>query len=103
MSVSAVDGDAYVLDVREPDEWSAGHVPGSHHIPMRDVPGRLDDLPDDREIVVACRVGARSAQVVAYLRANGRENVTNLDGGLMAWAGQGRALVSEDGSAPEVI
>jgi rhodanese-related sulfurtransferase len=103
VSAAAVGDDAYLLDVRESDEWEAGHVPGSHHLPMHEIPARLDDLPDDREIVVACRVGGRSAQVVAYLRANGRENVTNLDGGLMAWAAHGRPLVTDDGSAAEVI
>ena len=93
---------AYVLDVREEEEWVAGHPPGAHHLPMMDVPARLDEIPADGDVVVACRVGARSAQVVMYLLANGRGNVRNLDGGLVAWARAGRPLVSEDGRVPEV-
>jgi rhodanese-related sulfurtransferase len=93
---------AYLLDVREEEEWVAGHPPGAHHLPMMDVPVRLDEIPADRDVVVACRVGARSAQVVMYLLANGRGNVRNLEGGLVAWARAGRPLVSEDGRAPEV-
>lgn len=103
VTAADVTDDAYVLDVREPDEWAAGHVPGSHHLPMNDVPARLDEVPDDRAVVVACRVGGRSGQVVQYLRAAGRDNVVNLDGGLMAWAARGRPLVTEDGSAPTVL
>jgi rhodanese-related sulfurtransferase len=93
---------AYVLDVREEEEWVAGHPPGAHHLPMMDVPARLEEIPADGDVVVACRVGARSAQVVMYLLANGRGNVRNLDGGLVAWARAGRPLVSEDGRVPEV-
>ena len=93
---------AYLLDVREEEEWVAGHPPGAHHLPMMDVPARLDEIPADGDVVVACRVGARSAQVVMYLLANGRGNVRNLDGGLVAWARAGRPLVSEDGRVPEV-
>jgi rhodanese-related sulfurtransferase len=93
---------AYVLDVREEEEWVGGHPPGAHHLPMMDVPARLDEIPAEGDVVVACRVGARSAQVVMYLLANGRGNVRNLDGGLVAWARAGRPLVSEDGRVPEV-
>lgn len=93
---------AYLLDVREADEWAAGHPPGAHHIPMMEIPARMGEIPDDADVVVACRVGARSAQVVAYLVAAGRENVRNLDGGLIAWARAGQPLISEDGSDPQV-
>lgn len=94
---------AYLLDVREPDEWAAGHAPGSYHLPMSQLPARLDEVPAERDVVVVCRVGARSAHVVAYLRANGFENVANLDGGLAEWAAVGKPLVSEDGRAGRVI
>ena len=102
VSAAEVESDAYLLDVREADEWVAGHAPGAHHIPMMEIPSRLDEVPEVGDVVVVCRVGARSAQVVAYLRAGGRENVRNLDGGLIAWTVAGRPLVSEDGRAPEV-
>jgi rhodanese-related sulfurtransferase len=102
MSVSDVPLDAFLLDVREDDEWTAGHAPGALHVPMMEIPARADDVPTDRDVVVVCRVGARSAQVVAYLRQNGFDRVTNLDGGMADWEAAGRPMVSEDGGAPRV-
>lgn len=102
-SPADVDDGALLLDVREPDEWAAGHAVGAVHLPMMSVPTRLGDLPRDRDMVVVCRVGARSAQVVGYLMAQGWDRVRNLDGGMIAWAQAGRAMVSEDGHDPRVI
>jgi rhodanese-related sulfurtransferase len=99
VSPADVASDAYLLDVREPDEWAAGHSRGAVHLPMMELPGRLSEVPDDRDVVVICRVGARSAQVVQYLLRNGWTNVRNLDGGMHAWAAAGRPLVTEDGGA----
>jgi rhodanese-related sulfurtransferase len=93
---------AYLLDVRESDEWAAGHAPDAHHVPMMEIPARLDEIPLDRDVVVVCRVGARSAQVVAYLLSLGRDRAVNLDGGMIAWAHAGRPMVSEDGGVPQV-
>jgi rhodanese-related sulfurtransferase len=98
-----VDDDAYLLDVREDDEWVAGHAPGAHHLPMMEVPARLADVPQDGDVVVVCRMGGRSGQVVAYLRQNGWDNVRNLEGGMEDWAAAGKDLVSEDGQPPRVI
>lgn len=95
--------DAYLLDVREPDEWSAGHPPGAHHLPMMDVPARLAEIPTDRDVVVVCRSGARSAQVVGYLMGNGWDNVRNLAGGMHRWAATGRSMASEDGQPARVL
>lgn len=89
-----------VLDVREPFEWAAGHIDGALHIPLGDLPARLAEVPTTQTLVV-CKVGGRSAQAVAWLSQQGRE-VVNLDGGMLDWAGAGRALVSEDGSDPHV-
>ena len=77
--------DVYVLDVREPHEWSTGHLTNATHIPMREIPSRLADIPKDRDIVVVCRSGARSANVQQFLKANGITRVRNLIGGLMGW------------------
>lgn len=96
VSVGAVAPDAFLLDVREPGEWDAGHVDGALHIPMNDIPARLDAIPVDREVVVVCRVGGRSAQVTAWLNAQGWR-CRNLDGGLVAWARAGRPLVTDGG------
>jgi rhodanese-related sulfurtransferase len=103
VDAAGVADDAYLLDVREPDEWAAGHPPGAHHVPMMQIPTRADEVPTDRDVVVVCRVGGRSAQVVAYLKQRGFDNVYNLDGGMFAWAAAGRPVVGEDGSAGHVV
>jgi rhodanese-related sulfurtransferase len=101
-SVDEVSDDTFLLDVREDDEWTAGHIPGARHVPMMEIPVRSDEIPTDRDVVVVCRVGSRSAQVVAYLRQNGWDRVINLDGGMSAWDAAGRPMVSEDGGAATV-
>ena len=78
--------EVFLLDVREPMEWNVSHLENAKHIPMRQVPSSIDALPKDREIVVYCRTGARSANVQHYLLANGFTKVKNLAGGLKAWA-----------------
>ena len=104
-SVSAADvaPAAYLLDVREADEWAAGHAPGAHHLPMMEVPARVAEVPTDADVVVVCRAGARSGQVVSYLLAHGWDNVRNLDDGMHGWAAAGRDLVSEDGQPARVL
>src|SRR5215207_7922667 len=99
VTVNEVPADAYLLDVREDDEWAAGHAPGAMHIPMMEIPVRSSDLPQDRDVVVVCRVGACSGQVVAYLRQQGWDNVINLDGGMLSWAASGRPVITDDGRA----
>jgi rhodanese-related sulfurtransferase len=91
VEVSAVPDDAFILDVREPDEWSAGHVEGSLHIPMGLLPDRAAEVPHDRRVVVVCRSGHRSARVTGYLRQHGCDAV-NLEGGLVAWRAADRKL-----------
>ena len=103
MTASQVDDDAYLLDVREPDEWEAGHAPGAHHLPMMQVPARMAEIPADRDVVVVCRSGGRSGQVVSYLTGNGWDNVRNLDGGMQSWAAAGRDVVTENGQPPWVL
>lgn len=76
----------YVLDVRQPDEYRAGHIPGSHLVPLGTLDQRLQDLPKDRDILVVCRSGARSGQATVFLNGQGF-NATNLAGGMMAWQG----------------
>lgn len=98
-----VETETYLLDVREPDEWAAGHAPQAHHIPMMEVPARLAEIPADAEVVVACRMGGRSAQVVSYLMGNGWDNVRNLDGGMQEWAAEGREVVADNGQPPRIL
>ena len=90
-----------VLDVREPQEWEAGHIAGALHIPLSQLPSRLGELPTDEQLVVVCRVGGRSARAVAWLTGHGYDAV-NLDGGMGAWAATGRPMVSETGDTPTV-
>jgi rhodanese-related sulfurtransferase len=85
-----------VLDVREPDEWNAGHVEGSTWIPMGELSTRQDDIPEGRPLVVVCHSGGRSARVTQALVAAGYD-ASNLVGGLEAWAQAGQPLVTDDG------
>ena len=103
MTPAQVEPSAWLLDVREPDEWQAGHAPDAHHVPMMEVPARIAEIPNDTEVVVVCRSGGRSGQVVSYLMGNGWDNVRNLDGGMQAWAAQGREVVSENGQPARVL
>ncbi|MGK4582166.1 rhodanese-like domain-containing protein [Kitasatospora sp. HPMI-4] len=100
---ASVPADALLLDVREQDEWDAGHVDGALHIPIGQVIARIGELPEpDRRLYVLCRVGGRSAQVVQYLVAQGRDAV-NVDGGMYAWEAAGRLMVGADGREPFVL
>jgi rhodanese-related sulfurtransferase len=98
-----VEPQTYLLDVREPDEWAAGHAPDAHHLPMMEIPARMAEVPMDTEVVVVCRSGGRSGQVVSYLMGNGWDNVRNLDGGMRSWSAAGRDLVSENGQPARVL
>ncbi len=82
----------YLLDVREPNEYAAGHIPGITLIPMGEVAARLSELPRDKEIIVTCRTGNRSSQVADLLREQGFTNVHNMTGGIVAWEEAGYAV-----------
>jgi rhodanese-related sulfurtransferase len=75
-----------VLDVREPAEIAIAPFPHATHIPMGDIPSRLTELDPDRETVVVCHHGVRSAQVAMYLARMGFERILNLAGGIDAWS-----------------
>ncbi len=79
---------ALLLDIREPFEVATCAVVGSRHIPMRQIPASLPDLPKDRLILVQCHHGSRSLRVTQFLRANGFSQVSNVAGGIEAWAEQ---------------
>lgn len=82
-----------VLDVREDNEWAEGHLDGAVHIPLQQLPGRVDELPEGRQVLAMCHAGGRSAQATAYLCERGVDAV-NLDGGIVAWERAGRPVVS---------
>ncbi len=75
-----------ILDVREPWEIAAASISGTVNIPMGDIPSRLAELDPDRETIVMCHHGVRSAQVAMYLARSGFEHVLNLAGGIDAWS-----------------
>ena len=94
--------DAVLLDVREDDEWAAGHAPGAVHIQLGDLPQRLADVPEvDGELPVVCRSGGRSGRAVAWLAQQGYD-VVNVDGGMKQWEAAGKRLIG-DAAQPHVI
>ena len=101
IAVTDLADDAVVVDVREDDEWAAGHAPGAVHIVMSDIPVRIGDLPEGEPLPIICRSGGRSAQVVNYLAAQGYD-VVNVDGGMRAWASAGKSMTAETGQ-PRVL
>jgi rhodanese-related sulfurtransferase len=74
-----------LVDVRSPAEVMQGTIPGAEHIPLHLLPMHAQDIPDDPMVVFYCRSGARSAQACNFLNAQGKDNVYNLRGGIMAW------------------
>lgn len=103
VTAAEVAGDAHLLDVREHHEWEAGHAPDSWHLPMSELPGRVGEIPTDRDVVVVCRSGVRSARVVQFLRHHGWQHVYNLDGGLLDWVAAGRPVVAGSGAPATVL
>jgi rhodanese-related sulfurtransferase len=91
----------YLLDVREDDEWAAGHAPDAVHIPVGTLGERSAEIPQDREVYVICRSGARSAYAAQALAGGGWKTV-NVADGMTGWAVAGRPMVSETGSEPYV-
>lgn len=76
-----------IIDVREAWEREESAIPGSQHIPLGDLPGKLEDLEDlkDQEIIVHCKGGGRSSKAKMFLTSQGFTNVRNLEGGIMAY------------------
>jgi rhodanese-related sulfurtransferase len=100
--LSKARADHHLLDVREDDEWQAGHIEGAQHIPLGQLGDRLSELPTGRHIVAVCRSGGRSAAAVRGLKTRGYD-AENLDGGVTAWSKAGLALVDGAGRPGRVI
>lgn len=98
---ASVPTEAYLLDVREPDEWTAGHAPEALHIPLGQLRSRAGEVPADRNVYVVCRSGGRSAQAASFLNAEGWSAI-NVDGGMRGWAAAGRSMLSETADPPVV-
>ena len=78
-------GGAVLIDVRETWEWQQLRIPGAVLIPLAEVPQRLDEIPDDRDVYVHCRLGGRSGRAVEFLHEHGRPRAINVVGGIEAW------------------
>jgi rhodanese-related sulfurtransferase len=85
---------AFILDVREPSEWNEAHITGATLIPLGELASRVNELPKDKEIVVVCRSGNRSAQARDLLLNDGFTQVTSMAGGLNQWKVAGYPTVS---------
>jgi rhodanese-related sulfurtransferase len=85
---------AFILDVREPSEWTDAHIAGATLIPLGELASRVSELPKDKEIVVVCRSGNRSAQARDLLLNDGFTQVTSMAGGLNQWKAAGYPTVS---------
>jgi rhodanese-related sulfurtransferase len=97
-----VEDGAFLLDVREPDEWIAGHAAAATHIPLAQVPSRVGEIPAGQAVVAICRGGARSNQAAAFLRSQGID-AANLAGGMRAWEAAGLDVVTDEGDRGTVI
>jgi rhodanese-related sulfurtransferase len=98
---AAVPDGAWLLDVREDDEWAAGHAPDATHIALGQLGARTGELPADQQIYVICRTGHRSGRVTQALNGAGWRAV-NVAGGMRDWAAAGRPMTTDSGAAPYV-
>jgi hydroxyacylglutathione hydrolase len=102
--VDAVDADVLqspgrkgvLVDVREPDEYSTGHVPGALNIPQADLASRLEELPRDQPLLIICQLGMRSLRAAQFLKQAGFTDVATVTGGTSAWLSAGRSMVTGD-------
>lgn len=86
--------DACVLDVREPEEYARGHVPGAISLPQAELASRLDELPRDRSLLVICQSGGRSLRAAQFLAQVGYTDVASVAGGTAAWRAAGKPVES---------
>jgi rhodanese-related sulfurtransferase len=99
-AVSVPDG-AWLLDVRENDEWAAGYAPGARHIPLGELGARTAEIPQDQTIYVICRSGMRSGRAAHALAGAGWQAI-NVAGGMQDWAAAGRLMTTDSGAEPYV-
>jgi rhodanese-related sulfurtransferase len=93
---------AHLIDVREQDEWDAGHAPQAQHVPASTLLENLGDLPEEGDLYLVCRSGGRSAQASMWLNQNGFDAI-NVVGGMDLWFESGLPLVSDGDSEPYVL
>jgi len=91
-----------IVDVREPKEWREGRIEGARHIPMDDLPDRMEEKEVERKIVTVCRSGARSGEMAEFLQSKGLD-AANMEGGMTEWAKRGLPVTTPDGRAGKVV
>jgi rhodanese-related sulfurtransferase len=84
--------DVVLIDVREQDEWDAGHIAGATLIPSSQLQSRWQEIPTDKTVIVYCRSGNRSNVATDFLKQQGLTNVHNMTGGVIAWEAAGLTL-----------
>ena len=95
-AAAEIEAGAFLLDVRQPEEWRAGHAPAAHLLPLGDLGLRCDEIPDAGRVIVVCRSGHRSQLATEWLAAAGYD-AANLAGGMQAWAQAGLTVRTADG------
>ena len=100
-AIARVQAGAYLVDVREQDEWDRGHAPQAHFIPMSRLSELVEQIPADQEVLVVCLSGGRSARVSSALADAGYQPI-NVLGGMSAWAAAGGELEAADGQEPRI-
>jgi len=85
-------GHLVVLDVRTPEEFAAGHVPGAKNVPYDLVAARLGEIPRDKDVVLYCKSGRRAGLAADVLAANGYTRLSHLEGDMTAWVANGRPV-----------
>jgi rhodanese-related sulfurtransferase len=101
VAAASVPDGAWLLDVREDDEWAAGHAPEARHIPLGELSARAAEVPQDQAVYVICRSGVRSARAAQALAAAGWQTI-NVAGGMQDWAAAGRRMTTDSGAEPFV-
>jgi len=89
------EGNVQIIDVRSPEEWSSGHLPGAVHMPLAALPDRVGELDPTRPIIVHCQGGGRSAIAASFIKSKGLDGVANLEGGFDAWRALDLPVVQE--------
>lgn len=102
VTVSGIPDGARILDVREDYEWAAGHAAGALHIPLDQLPARLEELDPDEDLYVICRTGGRSFRAAQWLSGQGY-SALNVAGGMDQWLETGMPLVSDNGLKPVIL
>ena len=92
---SGESGDCQFIDVREDDEYAEGHIPGAINIPLSEFPARIDEISEERSVVLVCNTGRRSSQAALFMAGMGYEDIYNLEDGTKGWLQRGYPVASE--------